>query len=244
LEYRVLTTVQLFELHFDSYTRARDRLLRLYRMGVLWRARPRRIHGSLPFHYMLDDLGAFVVAESRGVEVADLQYRFERTLGMVDSLRLRHLRETNGFFTRLVYACRRGGDEYHLSAWWSERRSAERWDGFVRPDGLGRVEGSEGSVTFALELDRGSENRGRLAAKLDRYRLVRSGRDAPDVILFCFPSETRERSARDVLGHSGLRVATSVRDRHVAEPLGSVWWPVPGDRRVRMMDLGRGGDRG
>jgi len=160
---------------------------------------------------------------------------------MIDSIRLQHLRETNGFFTRLVYACRRGADQYRLTMWWSERRSAERWDGLVRPDGLGRLEGPEGRVTFALELDRGSENRGRLEAKLERYRLIRSSSDAPDVILFCFPNETRERSAREALGHSGLLVATSIRARHAADPLGAVWWPMSGDRRVRLVDLGSAG---
>ncbi|HEV8420368.1 MAG TPA: replication-relaxation family protein, partial [Actinomycetota bacterium] len=114
LEHRVLTTIQLFELHFGSYNRARDRLLHLYRMGVLWRTRPRRRRGSLPFHYVLDDLGALVVAESRGVDLAALGYYFYRTLGMVESPRLQHLREINSFFSRLAHTCRLTAGRYSL----------------------------------------------------------------------------------------------------------------------------------
>jgi hypothetical protein len=241
LEHRVLTTIQLFELHFPSYPRARKRLFELYRLGLLWRSRPRHFPGSLPWHYVLDHLGALVVAESRGIELAELRFRFERTLGMIQSDRLRHLRQTNGFFTRLALACRMGPPGYRLGLWWPERTCAQRWDGLVRPDGIGRLEGpGHTAVTFALELDRGTMYRGRLEEKLERYVLVASGPDAPQAVLFCFPSADREQSAREVLRRPGLEVATTTADRHGADPLGPVWRPVGADRRVRLLDLGEG----
>jgi hypothetical protein len=240
LEHRILTTIQLFELHFPSYPRARKRLLDLYRLGLLWRSRPRHFPGSLPWHYVLDHFGALVVAESRGVEVTDLGFHFERTLGMIESDRLRHLRETNGFFTRLAHACRTVIGNHQLSLWWPERACARRWDGLIRPDGIGRLEGAGASVTFALELDRGTMNRGRLEEKLERYVVVASGPDAPQAVLFCFPSEEREQSAREVLFRPRLGVATTTLERHLGDPLGPVWRPVRGDRRVDLLDLGEG----
>ena len=57
-EHRVLTTEQLYELHFSSPRRARSRLARLHEMGVLWRNRPRAQLRSLPWHYTLDAIGA------------------------------------------------------------------------------------------------------------------------------------------------------------------------------------------
>ena len=202
-EHRILTTIQLYELHFPSYPRARKRLLELHRLGLLWRTRPQRQPGSLPWHYILDEPGALVVAESRGIEPNELRFRFDRVLGMLDSPRLRHLRETNGFFTRLAHACRTSEHPYRLALWWGERTCALRWQGLVRPDGLGRLEGPAGSVTFALELDRGTESRDRLAEKLERYLLIASGPDAPEAVLFCFPSTEREQSAREVLRRPG-----------------------------------------
>src|SRR6266508_6627786 len=68
-EHRVLTTQQLFELHFSSIQRARSRLSRLHAMGVLWRNRPRAQLGSLPWHYTLDGIGAQIVAEHLGLEL-------------------------------------------------------------------------------------------------------------------------------------------------------------------------------
>ena len=107
----------------------------------------------------------------------------------------------------------------------------------MRPDGLGRIEGPQGSVAFALELDRGTESRDQLAEKLERYSLVAPGPDAPEAVLFCFTTAEREQSAREVLGHPGVSVATTSLERHRADPLGAVWRPVGVDRRVRIGEL-------
>jgi len=239
-EHRILTTIQLYELHFPSYPRARKRLLELHRLGLLWRVRPHQQLGSLPWHYTLDEPGALVVAEGRGIEPTELGFRFDRVLGMLDSPKLRHLRETNSFFTRLAHACRRSEGSCRLAEWWGERTCATRWQGLVRPDGLGRLEVVPGpSVTFALELDRGTESRDRLAEKIERYLLIAAGPDAPGAVIFCFPSSEREQSARQVLASPALRVATATLDRHLADPLGGVWRPLGADRRLRLIDLAR-----
>ncbi len=238
-EHRILTTIQLYELHFRTYPRARKRLLELYRLGLIWRTRPPKHPGSFPWHYTLDEPGALVVAASRGIEPAELGFRFDKVLGILDSHRLRHLREMNGFFTRLAHACRTSDSAYRLAEWWGERTSVERWQGLVRPDGLGRIEGPEGSMSFALELDRGTESRDQLAEKLERYGLIASAPDAPDSVLFCFSSPEREQTAREVLRHPGVLVATSSVDRHGADPLGPVWRPMGADRRVHIGDLSR-----
>jgi hypothetical protein len=236
-EHRILTTIQLYELHFRTYPRARKRLLELYRLGLIWRTRPPKHPGSFPWHYTLDEPGALVVAASRGVEPAELAFRFDKVLGILDSQRLRHLRETNGFFTRLAHACRTSERPHRLAEWWGERTCVERWQGLVRPDGLGRIQGPDGSVAFALELDRGTESRDQLSEKLERYGLIASGPDAPEAVLFCFTTAEREQSAREVLGHPGVYVATTSLERHRADPLGAVWRPVGVDRRVRICDL-------
>src|SRR5688572_18418411 len=108
-EHRVLTTEQLFELHFSSPQRARSRLFRLhpnvsrphrtrslpYRrhaMGVLWRNRPRAQLGTLPWHYTLDGIGAQIVAEHLGLELKAVGYREDRKRTLVDNPRLGHTR--------------------------------------------------------------------------------------------------------------------------------------------------------
>ncbi len=236
-EHRILTTIHLYELHFRTYPRARKRLLELYRLGLVWRTRPPKHPGSFPWHYVLDEPGALVVAATRGIEREELSFRFDKVLGILDSNKLRHLRETNGFFTRLAHACRCSDSTYHLAEWLGQRTCAERWQGLIRPDGLGRIQGPRGSVGFALELDRGTESRDQLSDKLERYALIASAPDAPDVVLFCLPTPDREQSVRPVLRHPGVLVATSTVDRHGAAPLGPVWRIVGDDQRVSIGDL-------
>jgi hypothetical protein len=76
-----------------------------------------------------------------------------------------------------------------------------------------------------------------IADKLERYELIASAPDAPDVILFCFATPDREQSVRPVLRHPGMLVATSTLDRHGAAPLGPVWRIVGEDRRAPIGNL-------
>jgi hypothetical protein len=206
-------------------------------MGVLWRSRPRAQLGSLPWHYTLDDIGAWIVAEHLGIELRAVSYREDRTRTLVDSPRLRHTRAANGFFTRLCYAARSTQSPVRVTEWRGEAWCLRRWQGHVRPDGFARLEGIGESFELLLELDRGTENRSRLEDKMERYRALARAATAPDVVLFCFLSEAREASARPVLGGTAMPVATATLERHLADPFGAVWLPLDGDRRVRLVDL-------
>lgn len=75
-EHRVLNTHQITELYFPSDHTTRRRLVELYRMAVLDRFRP-RASGSAPYHYVLDELRARVVAAERGLEFKELRFRKE-----------------------------------------------------------------------------------------------------------------------------------------------------------------------
>jgi hypothetical protein len=109
--------------------------------------------------------------------------------------------------------------------------------GHVRPDGFGQLGFPGGFLQFVLELDLGTEDRGRLEDKMERYRVLARAATAPDVVLFCFPSEAREASARLVLGGTAMPVATTTLERHRADPLGAIWLQLRSDRRVGLIDL-------
>ena len=236
-EHRVLTTEQLYELHFPSVQRARARLTQLYELGVIWRTRPHTRFGSLPWHYVLDEMGALIVAEYLGIDQRELGYRADQRRGFIDNQRLRHTKAANGFFTRMIFATRSSKNLLQVAEWRGEAWCARRWQMLIRPDGYARLERVAGSLELLLELDLGTENLGRLEDKMERYRVLSRAITAPDVVLFCFPSAAREASARRVLGGTPMPVATATFDRHLGEPLGPNWLLIEGDRRFRLAEL-------
>jgi hypothetical protein len=238
-EHKALTTHQLFELHFPSYHRARKRLLELHRRAVINRIRPPKRPGSNPFHYVLDDLGALLVAGYLGVELKALKFKRDRVARLARSPHLRHLRDTNSFFSRLVFTCRRAEDGTLLQEWLGELRAARAVYGLANPDGLGVLEARGEEVSFLLELDRGTEDWGRLQTKLDRYRQIERYPEVPHAVLLCFRSEAREVGARRLMGCAQFTVATTTLSRHLADPLGPVWLPWDDHRRVRLLELPR-----
>ena len=238
-EHRVLTTDQLFELHFSSIQRARARLTQLNEMGLIWRNRPRAHLGSLPWHYILDEFGSMIVAEYLGIDQREVGYRNDRKRTLIDSQRLRHTRTANSFFTRMIYAARSHASPFCVAEWRGEAWCARRWQLHVRPDGYARMQGPAHSLELVLELDLGTENRGRLEDKMERYRVLARAVTAPDVVLFCFPSEAREASARHVLGGTPMAVATATLHRHLSDPLSPNWLVIGGDRRLRFVELPR-----
>lgn len=238
-DHRFLTTTQLFQLHFSSYARARVRLLELFQLGILNRFRPPRRPSSWPWHYILDHLGAEVVSDVRGIDAEKLYFRKNRPLNLVDSQRLRHTHDLNEFFCRLIYAGREGKN-LAVTSWLGEAASAALCQRVVRPDSVSAVRTPTGTVEFFFELDRGTENLGRLRNKMVDYDEAAITAHLPKLLLFCFPNSRRERFARDVLKNRRLKVATSTLSWHLEDPLRQIWLPIGADRRLSFEDLSSG----
>jgi predicted transcriptional regulator len=239
-EHRVLTTPQIYELHFDTHTRASKRMLQLYRLGLVERFRPHTPTGSAPWHYTLDESGARLVAARQEIDFREFPFKKARIFDVVGSPRLRHRVECNGFFARLALACRQRGWELE---WTGERRAAARWDlagsarPVINPDGIGRISAGRREISFFLEYDRGTENHDQLEGKIERYRIVGRTAARPDALLFVFPSVIRERKARRALVGAGFTVATAVRHDVLRDPFEPVWLPLHDDTRRMILDL-------
>lgn len=111
------------------------------------------------------------------------------------------------------------------------------WRDLVRPDGYGVLETRGRRISFLLELDGGTEIRSRLARKLEAYADLAGSPEAPDALVFCFPSSEREASARAILEDPGIVVATGVLHDHLRDPLGETWLPLQGRRRRPLVEL-------
>lgn len=218
-EHRVLTTEQLRRLHFGAARRARRRLATLYELRVLDRFRPPkpRGEGSSPYHWILDEAGAHVVAAELGLERSELRWRHQAAIALARSSKLAHQLEVNEFMTLLaVEARRRGG---RLADWWGERRCLAALGGQAAPDGYAQLElPGRPPLRFLLELDRATEEHARLRQKAKRYAkaLPRSSRwPEPPLVLVVTPGAARARRLRDELatGAVAIGVAAWTSDR-------------------------------
>jgi protein involved in plasmid replication-relaxation len=238
-EHRVLTATQLAQLHFTSIERARKRLAVLHQLGVLERFRPHREQGSHPYHYLLDRLGAQLVAAQRGLDQTNLDWARAKTLRLAISAQLAHLIEASGFFTRLAQALRQTSGA-RLLEWSGQRRCARRWGDLVRPDGHAHLALPTGRLQIWLEWDRGTEPHARLRDKLDRYEelALALALEPPLLLLFVAPGERRERHIIDGLRRAeGVRVLATTAGRHDADPLAPNWVAPHAERRVALADL-------
>lgn len=152
-DHRVLTSDQLADALFGLPTTARHRLTQLHQLRVVQRFSPFVSKGSAPYHYVLDRLGAEVVAAERGVEAKKL-WRQDRSLVLARSRTLERVVSINGFFTALMGEARRR-PECHLLEWWSAARCEEWCGDLVKPDAYGAWEEDGTVVGFFVWIDRG-----------------------------------------------------------------------------------------
>jgi hypothetical protein len=213
-EHQVLTTEQLQRLYFPSIRSARYRLLSLYSLRVLDRLRPtwHRGEGSTPYHWILDEAGAYIVAADQRIDRRELRWRHTTALSAAASSTLTHRIETNEFFTRLAQDAAAAGGV--LSEWYGERTTHNMLDGIVKPDGYGVLNlPGRRPVHLLLELDRDTEPTERLREKATRYSraVPRSTlRDVNLLVLFAVPSAARARAASVAISGTALPLAAAV----------------------------------
>jgi hypothetical protein len=200
-EHRVLTTEQLGRLHFDKQRRARRRLAILHQQRVLDRFRPpwQQRQGSTQSHWVLDEVGAHLVADDLGIDRPDLHWRHAEALAIAGSPKLAHQIAVNELITRLAVEARTGGGS--LSEWYGERTTRRLLGGQVIPDAYAVLRlPNRPPLHLLVELDRGTEDHKRLREKATGYRraLPRSPLANLDpTVLLVLPSQARSRSLRD-----------------------------------------------
>lgn len=219
-EHHVLTTDQVRYLHFTGLRTARARLGALYEMRVLDRFRPpwQRGEGSTPFHWILDEAGAHVVAQLQGIERKELKWRRSTALAVASSSKLRHQVAINDFFARLAHEAATAGGT--LSEWYGERTAHRLFRGTIMPDGYAVVNlPGHWPVHILLELDMATEPAETLRAKATRYaaELPRSPlRRSYPVIVLAVPTEARARAAAAATADTGAAFTIAVWDDHIS----------------------------
>jgi hypothetical protein len=202
-DHRVLTTDQIKRLHFTDTRTTVARLDVLYRLRVLDRFRPSRPRGrgTAPYHWILDEGGALIIAAEKGVERAKLGWQHALAVGVATSPKLTHHVEVNEFVVRLVVEAQAAGGM--LTHWHGERWLHPVFDGMLLPDTYAALALWDGPALHVLvELDRATETLQTLREKAERYerRLdYKFWREVDPLVLFVVPSDGRARTVTDTL---------------------------------------------
>ncbi len=213
-EHHVLTTEQLQLLHFSGIRTTRARLHALYTLRILDRFRPpwQRGEGSTPYHWILDEAGAHIVAELRGIERRELNWRHSTALALANSAKLRHHIEVNEFFARLAHEAAAAGGT--LIEWYGERTTHQLFDGVITPDGYGVLNlPAQAPLHILLELDRATEPARRLHDKATRYAsaIPRSVLcHTSSLIIIAVPTPARAQAATDATANTGAPITVAV----------------------------------
>lgn len=256
-DHGVLTTPQIIEALFGSTSFAQRRLLRLLHLGVVARFRPQRPDGgSYPYHWVLDQAGAELVAAQRGDPLPRPGQARARRLHLTSRANLGHLLGVNGFFTAL--ACH---ERIHagtvLREWWPASRYSgdtglyEIGDNIdvalhtrIRPDASGVWTEHDHTVWFLVEHDTGSEPLATLIDKITRYWTLTESKQRPFAAVFDLPTERREVNLHQRMAAEyqlrQLPIATSSRQQRDSTglcPAGPVWQALGRPGRLRLVDL-------
>ncbi|WP_422738634.1 replication-relaxation family protein [Micromonospora sp. WMMD729] len=256
-DHGVLTSFQISNALFPSLDFCQRRLRTLYRLRLVARFRPQRADGgSYPYHYVIDQLGAEVVAASRDERPPRRDHARVERRRWTSTRSLTHRLGVNGFFTDLAgharthpgaglvewlpeAVCQRAGTFTRLQDPGLVRAYQPR----VRPDGYGRWVENGIEVPLFVEYDTGAEQLSILAGKVDGYRELFAKIGWAWPVLFWLHSAARERNLRRVLGEVPLSVpvATGARDHAVTaglSPAEAVWAVAGGGgQRLRLADL-------
>lgn len=213
-EHHVLRTDQLKRLHFTGLRTAAARLGLLYELRVLDRFRPgaRRGDGTLPYHWILDEAGALIVADHKGIEPSQLHYTHADALRYASSRNLTHHIEANEFFTRLAVDANRAHGA--LSEWYGVRTLAHLFAGTLLPDGYCVLNlPDRAPLHVLLELDRSTESSQILREKAKRYTeiLPRSSlRELNPFVILAVPSTRRAQTATAAIANTRAPIAVTV----------------------------------
>src|SRR5712692_10441800 len=167
---RALTRDQLTVLFFGSKRRGQAALAHLRQLGLIRHViyLPQPLAGAGPRAYILTAEGARVAAQITGINRKVLGLRAARTGRSF--LHINHTLAINDFYVQLVTATQAAGGRL---LWHSQDQSltdyAKNGKPTLTPDGTAEVRLGDRTVRAYIEVDRGTERRPWLQAKIQRY---------------------------------------------------------------------------
>jgi hypothetical protein len=243
-DHQILTAELLALLLHAPPRTLQQRLTELTALQVVDRFRPRAQvgTGSAPYHYLLGETGAALLAADQPSTVQPLGWDREQVLGLAHANgQLTHLLGVNRLLAALTHAAQqRAGSR--LVCWWPARRCQARWGPLIAPDAYARWCDPDGEVDFFLHHDPGSPAPQRLAPLLGGYHDLAVATQITTPVLWWLAIPDQEATLRRRLAGQRLLVPVATSNPSWGHPADPVWLPTSspdGGPRVRLGALGR-----
>jgi hypothetical protein len=242
-EHQVLTT-GLLALLLDLPPRTlQQRLASLTALRVVDRFRPHRPvgAGSAPYHYLLGETGAAILAADPTTTVGGLGWDRARLLGLAQANgRLSHLLGVNTLLAQLTHTAR-SQPCARLVCWWPAHRCHAQWGQLIGPDAYARWQDADGEVDFFLHhhpTQAGVDPPGRL---LDGYNELAAATGITTPVLLHAADPDQEAQLRRALASQRPLIPIATSNPACGPPTAAVWLPTSSPasgRRYRLGALG------
>jgi hypothetical protein len=235
-DHQVLTT-GLFALLLAVPPRTlQQRLTTLTALKVVDRFRPHQPvgAGSAPYHYLLGETGAAILATDTSTTVDGGGWDRGRLLGLAHANgRLTHLLAVNAVLAELTHTARHEPGT-RLVCWWPAHRCHARWGRLIAPDAYARWQDPQGEVDFFLHHASADQP----VFLLDGYNELAAATGITTPVLLYASEPDREAQLRDGLAGRQLLVPVATSNPAYGPPTEAVWLPSSSPADGRRYQLG------
>jgi protein involved in plasmid replication-relaxation len=240
-EHQVLTTGLLALLLGVPPRTLQQRLTTLTALRIVDRFRPHQPvgAGSAPYHYLLGETGAALLAADPTSTVdGGLGWDRVRLLGLAQANgRLTHLLEVNTLLAQLTCAARQQPGA-RLVCWWSAHRCHAHWGRLITPDAYARWQDADGEVDFFLHHQPAVDQP---AGLLAGYNELAAATGITTPVLLHAADPDQEAQLRRALAGQRLLIPVATATPGCGPPTAAVWLPTSSPasgRRYRLSALG------
>jgi hypothetical protein len=242
-DHQVLTTGLLALLLGVPPRTVQQRLATLTTLKVVERFRPHQPvgAGSAPYHYLLGEAGAAVLAADPSTTVDGSGWDRVRLLRLVHANgRLTHQLRVNTLLAQLTHTARHQPGT-RLVCWWPAHRCHAQWGRLITPDAYARWQDPDGDVDFFLHHTTARPAADQPAGLLEGYNDLAAATGITTPVLLCAADPDQEAQLRDHLARQWLLVPVATSNPACGPPTQAVWLPSSsstGGRRYRLGALG------
>ena len=242
-DHQVLTAGLLAMLVGTPPRTLQQRLTTLTTLKVVDRFRPHRPvgAGSAPYHYLLGEAGAAVLAADGNATVDRPGWDRAQLLRLAHANgHLTHLLAVNTMFAQLTHTARhRAGTR--LVCWWPAGRCQAQWGPLIGPDAYARWQDPDGEVDFFLHHHPTQPAADQPTLPLEGYNDLAAATGITTPVLLYAVDPDQEAQLRERLTGQRLLVPVATSNPACGPPAEAVWLPTsrPADgARDRLGALG------